>query len=216
MFAVAKNAVLLPTHRRVHAIPRLKGGMGQSNVRYVLDSSGQPSIQPWMQKAITYVRAYNAENWLRDPLAELPRTAEDEIDAAAGYESNPRIRRAVELRAMKLVRTHYETKKFAVEDKSATESFDFLCTKGKRVVHVEVKGTRTKGDVIALTANEVALAQNLQSAVDLCVVHSIVIKEGKEPTASGGKLLWFPGWKPSDHKLRPVHYECRLSEALAR
>jgi hypothetical protein len=215
LVAEESKAVLLPLFRRKHAVPRGKGGMGQANARYLYDENGLPLAPDWIWKAISYVKSYNGENWLTNQLAELPRAAESEREIAAGYESNPEIRRAVEARAMHVVWKQYEKDHFQVEDKSATECFDLLCTKGVTQVRVEVKGTRTDGTTVSLTGNEVKLAAEGDVPVDLCVVHSIRITDGKNIKAHGGTLVRYANWTPRDHELRPVHYECRLFRELA-
>jgi hypothetical protein len=77
-----------------------------------------------------------------------------------------------------------------------------------------VKGTRTEGAAVVLTYNEVKLASDGNTAVDLCVVHSITLKKGKEIKAKGGVLVRYKNWNPMDHELRPVHYECRLLQRI--
>ena len=167
-----------------------------------------------MRKAISYVESYNGENLLTDPLAELPRAAECEREISAGYESNPKIRGSVETRAMNVVKKHYKNCGFHVEDKSETECYDFLCTKGRTQLRVEVKGTRMDGATILLTGNEVKLAADVHVTVDLCIVHSIRIVDGKQIKAQGGKLVRYANWTPGDHELSAVHYECRLIQKL--
>jgi hypothetical protein len=212
----AKDAVLLPGFRRTHAISREMGGMGQANVRYLFDANGEADMRPWMKKALDFVGSYNGENWLTDPLAELPRAAEDELERAAGYESNPAIRRAIEDRAMAVVRTHYEGDGYDAIDRSRSECYDFLCIKRGRQFYVEVKGTRTDGSVIALTPNEVTLPKKKRTRVDLCVVHSINVTGGSHPRAYGGILVRYENWEPRQHSLRPVHFECQLRQEIGK
>jgi hypothetical protein len=212
--AEKRNACLLPPFRRKHSVPRGKGGMGQANVRYPYDVNGVLSKASWMRQAISYVETYNAENLLTDPLAELPSAAQASREIAAGYESNPDIRKAVEERAMQVVEQFYSKDGFQVEDTSETQCYDFCCTKGKTQRLVEVKGTRTEGTAVLFTYNEVKLASDPNTNVDLCVVHSIKVKEGKDIRANGGVLVRYEKWNPEDHELRPVHYECRLLQRI--
>jgi hypothetical protein len=205
-----KNAVLLPTLHRRHAVPRGKGGMGQANVRYLYDEHGKLSILPWMKFAIDYVETYNGENLLTNPLAERMAAAESELEIAAGYKSNPLIRKVVEERAMEVTKNHYKRLGYTVEDKSRTESYDFLCSKLGARLYVEVKGTQTGGAIISLTANEVTLAASGSVKIELCVVHSISVSNEKKPKASGGTLVRYENWNPHSHELRPVQYVCRL------
>jgi hypothetical protein len=51
--------------------------------------------------------------------------------------------------------------------------------------------------------------------MELCVVHSIVVKDGPDPIATGGVLEHFPQWNPDMHELAAIHYECKLNRTLA-
>lgn len=51
----ADRATLLPVSERTHPIPRGKGGTGQSNWTYVLDSRGKPKKDEWLHQATAYV-----------------------------------------------------------------------------------------------------------------------------------------------------------------
>jgi Phage integrase family/Domain of unknown function (DUF3883) len=128
-----------------------------------------------------------------------------------GISGNPKIRKAIETRAMDEVLKHYKSEGYQVENTSKTKCYDYLCTKGRTRIHVEVKGTRTDGKTIALTFNEVELAKDPNITVDLWVVHSIkVVCNKKGIHATGGLKRPYPSWKPDDHDIRPVHYACRL------
>jgi hypothetical protein len=186
--------------------------MGQANVRYPYDQHGGFAEPVWMRKATSYIDTYVAENLLTDPFAEMPRDAESEREIAAGYESNPKIRRAVEDRAMNVVWKHYKKAGYKIENKSRTNCYDLLCAMRDDHRLVEVKGTRTDGSAISLTKNEVELACDPTVTVDLCVVHSIRTTTGAETKAHGGTLVRYPDWNPGDHDLRVVHYECRLTQ----
>lgn len=214
VMAPAETAVLLPLFRRTHPVPRGAGGMGQANVRYIYDERGKLAMTDWMRDAIAYVQEYDAENLLTDPLAENTYRAQQELEASAGYETDPRIRKAVEKRAMDVVEGHYRAQQYAVEDTSKHKSFDFLCTKGGTALRVEVKGTRTDGSVLLFTRNEVKLARDPKTPVDLCVVHSIELHDGDRPPAKGGILVHYPHWNPNDHQIQPVQWECRLTKRL--
>jgi hypothetical protein len=211
----AENAVLLPPFRRTFAVPRGKGGMGQANVRYLYDERGKFVLLNWMIDAIAYVQEYDGENWLTDQLAELAHNAAQELERAAGYESNPQVRKAVERYSMEVVETYYRRLGYSVEDTSKTKSYDFLCKKGGTELRVEVKGTRTDGKAVLFTKAEVALAKDRNIVVDLCVVHSIRLQEREPLAAEGGMLVRYLNWNPADHGLTPLQYECRLNKESA-
>lgn len=205
--APAAKAVLLPTRRRKHSIQRQSGSIGQANIWYPRDEDGRLRKATWLRDAITYIDSYAAENLLDNPEAEVADHVRTSFEDAAGFESDPRVRSAIEQYAMKFVERLYRREGWDVKDKSATAAFDFLCEKTGLSKRVEVKGTRTDGRQIVLTPNEVEQAE--KHDVDLCIVHSIELSS--EGTARKGKLLRYESWKPCDHTVRPVSYLCVLS-----
>ncbi len=62
-----KNAVLLPVNARLSSfeIPRGKGGMGQTMVRYRFDMSHREEKIPWINDLLNYIHNYNGSNVLR-------------------------------------------------------------------------------------------------------------------------------------------------------
>jgi hypothetical protein len=170
------------------------------------------SRQIGREKDAAIKRSKAAKNLLVDRLSQVRQMLENELEKAEGFESDPKIRRMIEVHAMCLVEREYSRRGYAVEDKHATESYDLLCEKEGSKIFVEVKGTRTNGNFIILTANEVELAANPSSRTDLCVVHSIILL-GETPT--GGRLERYEYWNPAAHDLRSVSYQCCLSKKLA-
>ena len=210
----AKDAVLLPTRLRVQPIPRAKPGtMGQSNVWYPLEENGESRNSPWLAEALAYVDSYSGDNLIKEPGTELAQAAQAELENAAGFESDQRIRNAVEEHAMKVVTRHYKGLHYKVEDKHKTQPYDLECTKGGRLRYIEVKGTRTLGRQVLLTPNEVKLPDRKGAVVDLCVVHSVKVTDGKKIRCSGGKLVRYETWHPRDHGLRPVSFICDLMKS---
>jgi hypothetical protein len=142
----------------------------------------------------------------------LVEVLENELEKAAGFESNPQIRRVIEDHAMKLAKRDYFERGYSFEDKHAKESYDLLCKKDGVQILVEVKGTRSDGSAIILTHNEVELATDPNYRTELCVVHSISVSGEK---ASAGTLQRYENWNPAAHDLRPIGYQCRLLKKLA-
>jgi hypothetical protein len=190
--APASECCLLPTSARKTEVPRGRGGIGQSNVRYSYDR--QPISKPWMETIAKYIESYSGPNLLIDPDAEAENSdsATIAIETAAGFETNPKIRRAVEQRAMRLAEQRFTKLGF------------------KETKFVEVKGTRTLGSTVALTRNEVDfLGRNAQSAA-LFIVHSIKLKNSKTPKAYGGETNLIEPWNPSCGVLTPITFFLRL------
>jgi len=132
--AKASDACLLPTRLRTFAVPSGRSGFGQSNVCYPLEADGSVKKAIWISKAAQFVDAYKGENLLEDAAAEASQDVEvlleDTLEMAAGFEANPRIRKAIEDYAMELAKKHFgkDGLGYVVEDKSKQESY------GKRLV----------------------------------------------------------------------------------
>jgi len=136
----------------------------------------------------------------------ISREVENKIERAAGFESNPKIKRAVELHAMHLVMTTFQKMGFEVKDHSAKQPYDLFCERDTQARYVEVKGTRTTGLSIILTAGEVNFIEKNKPNCTLCVVHGITIDGDTNPKASGGKIrmLECAGLDVGD--LRPISF----------
>jgi hypothetical protein len=211
--AQRRNCVLLPDENRSLEIPSGKAGMGQSNVCYPLASDGSQKRAPWIQHALDFIDDYQGSDILAKPEAD----AEKESAAAAekalarskgqGFARTPQERRALEDHAMAAAKKYFRHERFDVQDVSARRSYDLLCTRGTKELHVEVKGTTTDGDAIVLTNNEVKHARDRRNSCVLFVLHSIRLKRQK---ASGGKQLVLDPWRLQQAHLTPVSFTYRL------
>jgi hypothetical protein len=152
-----EDAVLLPTHERAHEVPgAVKGGFGQSNLCYVYESSGKRKSAAWMSEAVTYVLNYGKANLLTNPNAdnESDEAATMSQEQAAGFQSDPAIRKAVEQFAMTeahavLVGKGYKN----LRDTSKFKPYDYTCERDGKKFFVEVKGTQTSGKTLVLTSS---------------------------------------------------------------
>jgi hypothetical protein len=211
--ARAGNCVLLPDANRSLEIDSGLGGMGQSNVCYPLARGGAAKGATWIQRAIRFIDDYQESNILIKPESD----AEMESAAAAekalarskgqGFARSPEERRALEHHAMAAARRHFLELGFKVEDVSARRSYDLLCQRGSKELHVEVKGTTTDGDAIVLTNNEVKHACSSNNSRALFILHSIHLKAKK---ASRGKQRVFLPWKLQQKLLTPISFTYRL------
>ena len=208
----AKHGLLLPLHKRTFdGVPAGAGGIGQSNICYVLNSDLSRKKEKWIDRALEYVRGYQGSNLLRDPGADeqlLVTERLDDVYAAAegqGYAQTPAQRRAVEALAMRRAMQHFRKQYQNVEDVSAKASYDIHCSGGGPELHVEVKGTTGSGHNVFLTRNEVALAKKGKSA--LFVLHSITVK-GKQ--AKGGETVILCPWNLNRGRLQPMAFTYTL------
>lgn len=107
------------------------------------------------------------------------------------------INRAVERRAVEVTTEHLEAQDWHVQDVGLVEAYDLDCVRGDESLHVEVKGTSGLGEIVSLTANEVAHARDQFPDVALAIVSGIRVEiDGNaEPIASGGDLDFVYPWE---------------------
>src|SRR5438477_1855351 len=78
-------------------------------------------------------------------------SVEVEIERSAGFQPNPKIRKAVELYAMGQVQNEFKNRGYEVKDVSQKRPYDLHCSRSDEVKYVEVKGTQGNGLDIVLT-----------------------------------------------------------------
>lgn len=134
-----------------------------------------------------------------------------EAEGALAIEPDAVRRRAVEKYAVHRAREHYGKRFSQVESHEATDPFDLLCS-GPGELRVEVKGTRSAGRGVAMTAAEVALARDPEVATELFVVSHIVLRRASDGAleGSGGTVRVFSGFVPSADQLEALVYRCAL------
>lgn len=141
------------------------------------------------------------------PLATKRRTSA--AASGQGFGLSAKERRAVELRAMYIVRNHYEVHRWTVIDKSSSHPFDLLAEKDLEKRFIEVKGTTGSGLSVVLTHGEVAHVLNNRRESVLVVVSGIIlVQNDDEWTATGGEI--------STHKDPWIINETRLSATQYR
>jgi hypothetical protein len=128
-----------------------------------------------------------------------------------GFGLTPQERKAVEARAMKLAIAHYQGAWDQVEDVSASRCYDLECRTGRKVHHVEVKGTTGDGGSVLVTKNGVEHAQKHFPHVSLFVVSGIELDQ-KSGAAIGGKIRVLAPWDIKGCKLVPLSYQCLIPE----
>jgi hypothetical protein len=208
------DEVLVPEDRREFTLPGGKGGAGTANVCYVLKQGGGPKENsPWIAEALDYINSYALENAAHDPASEADAAIAGNIAAtlehAAGFQSNPRIRRAIEQYAMAWAERHFKQLKYPYRDTHKNKPYDFVCTINGAEVFVEVKGMQDNGKAISLTPREVEHAQKHRNFA-LVIVHSVKVKGKRKPIISGGELVFLHPWDIRDGKLKPRGYVLML------
>jgi hypothetical protein len=196
----ARVRPLKQADRRIAHIKALQGGPIQTIYRI---SSDEARLLIGAAEA----QQNKARNDLRNRVAAYAgQNLARELEKAPGFERNPEIRAAIETHAMRRAEMHYQDR-YRVEIRG--KPYDLHCTRGARVLAVEVKGTRSSGSQITLTANEVAHARRHQ--MELFVLHSVRIRRTRAGVhAFGGKKHVIAPWRPKDGQLTPLAYKCRL------
>jgi hypothetical protein len=137
----------------------------------------------------------------REALAELAGAAAE----GQGYGSFTPRRRAIEERAMTVATDYFSERGWTVRDVSSNRSYDLECTRGDDMLHVEVKGTTSRGNSILLTANEVAHARDFPHTA-LFVLYGIRVRAGDPPVATGGRARVFDPWQIVEERLEALAY----------
>jgi len=208
----AGNAWLLPSRLRRQKVPFGKDATGHSNVTYAATAGGHH--RRWLDDLLRFVQEYDGPNLVTDgPTAEAEDAALAVVESAAeehagqGFSSSPHERRAIENYAMAKAKRHYRSLGYGVTDTHATKPYDLQCARGGKVVYVEVKGTRGKGETVFLTRREVAHALAHPKASDLFIVHGIKVQgRGKKIVATGGHHCVLHPWCPRKMDLTPLQY----------
>ena len=129
-------------------------------------------------------------------------------ERAAGFQSNPEIRRAVENYAME--KAEEELLRLGLsnlENTSARECYDYTCERDGYPYFVEVKGTQGSGASVILTENEVEHWKNHQKSSVAVIVHDVRVEpEGGSFRASGGTSCVCLPWALEPAALEPIQY----------
>jgi hypothetical protein len=151
--------------------------------------------------------------------AYLDGTVLDAIEGAEariqGFQTNPRIRKAIEDYAMNVAIDHYKSLKYVVDNRSKNRPYDLECTGDEGSLFVEVKGTQSTGEAVFLTANEVKFARSHPDGMVLFLVSNVQVREeGDRVIVSGGNVRILDPWDADDPNGRfwPIAYRYELPE----
>lgn len=115
---------------------------------------------------------------------------------------------------MEVATDYFEAQGFSTKDVSSNRPYDLRCDQGDLTIHVEVKGTQTKGEQVILTANEVQFAREHADRMVLFIVHSIeVTKHGNDDVeASRGTQQVHMSWDVDEGELATINYRYSVPE----
>lgn len=127
-----------------------------------------------------------------------------------GYESDSKIRKAIEEYAVAKARDYYKRNGYSVVEKG--KPYDLLCERPEGTIHVEVKGSRGILEAIIVTIGEVRDARDSTWRSDLFLVEGIILEfDGKGGyKASGGVCRVQRNWVPDNQDLVPTQYRYKL------
>jgi hypothetical protein len=137
---------------------------------------------------------------------------------AQGRANNSDIRKAIERFAEDHAIAYFEEQEWQVKRVGQYKlGYDLVCTKPDgTILHVEVKGTRTLGEKVILTANEVEHTRHAAycgAEHILYVLSQITVAAGDTITCSGGTATRLRPWTISDNDLIPTEYAYAVSTA---
>jgi len=149
-------------------------------------------------------------------VAELPAKGttpgHSKPSSKQGRQLNEKVRKLIELTAEDQTQAHYETAGWTVERVGAQKlGYDLRCTKDDLELHVEVKGTTSKGLEVVLTPNEVSHCKAYPHMA-LAVVSEIEVGQD-ETIKSLGKLRVIDPWSIDESHLTPSEYSYRIPGA---
>lgn len=153
----------------------------------------------------------------------------DDADAAAalpsrpavrvqGRQSDPEVRRAIERFAEDHAAAYFEKRQWQVEHVGQYKlGYDLVCTNADgAILHVEVKGTRTLGEKVALTANEVEHTRHANDCGAqhiLYVLSQITVTDRATIECSGGTPTRMWPWTIDDKDLIATEYAYNVPAA---
>jgi hypothetical protein len=187
----------------------VKGGFGQYNLCYPYERDGKLKPVSWMDAAISYVTNYAKGNLLTNPHAENETDSAASIaqEQAAGFQSNPRIRKAIEAFAMSKAQAFLKSKGYInLKNTAKFKPYDYTCERADKSFFVEVKGTQTSGKTLVLTNGEFRHANKYPESCLLVLVHSVRVSGKIKVKVSGGSIEVRAPWKLRSEDLTPIQY----------
>ena len=123
------------------------------------------------------------------------------------------LRKSIEEYSMARAIAHFESAGYTVLDRSKNSSFDLECLRGSEQLYVEVKGTRTKGEGVILTANEVGFARKNRANMVLFVVQSIEV-HGKKLTKGFDRII--KPWDVDKGELASISFRYKVPSSSSK
>lgn len=173
-------------------------------------------LYPEVAKALRQTWLRNGSHVESDERARSPREIPKPAiviprDNAAGWLSDAKERKIIEDHAMRAAKKFYRGRKFrSVKDVSESKPYDLEVRRETEIRHVEVKGTKTGGLSVILTAGEVKHAKDCSVPIDLFVLRNIVVNSGTGDAYGGVKQV-MKNWVIDERRLSPTQYTYNLT-----
>jgi hypothetical protein len=129
---------------------------------------------------------------------------EKEQAKGQGFLLDKALRLALEQYAMDAAKAYFKSSRFVVEDHSKNHPYDLYCRRGKQVLYVEVKGTKTHAEQIILTNGEVKFARRHKRQMALFILHSIKVREDSQ--LKGGRQRLIRRWDVDQGRLSALAF----------
>jgi len=145
--------------------------------------------------------------------ATIPPKDVEPRSRTAGYVSDPKVRKAIEIQAMKQADELLQQLGYQTKDVSANNPYDIHATRGDEQMAVEVKGSSGTATTVELTIGEVKKARETGMETMLVVVDQIPVTKSSLGIQTGsGRVRFWPDWDPdpSGNRLQPIRFKYLL------
>ena len=164
------SAHLLTEDQRTFEVPYApaghKGFPGQSNVWYPENNLQQPGVDAFVLRLLKYITTTTGMPLVPDEI-EPPATGLRGGRGKPDHAHNA----AVEAAAVDAVWRHYEAAGYRLESvETENVGWDLVATKGRKTLHIEVKGMSASAIYFELTPNEYAKLKEHAAVYRVCVV----------------------------------------------
>lgn len=169
--ADASSVRLLAEEDRTFGVPYgpagYKGFPGQSNVWYPEHHAGNPGVDEFVQRLLTYISTTPGMPLVPDEVQPSKRVGKGGRGAKPDRAHNA----AVEAAAVDFVWDHYESAGYIVESvESENVGWDLVAKKRAKTLHIEVKGVSASAIYFELTPNEYSKLKEHSTRYRVCVV----------------------------------------------
>lgn len=131
----------------------------------------------------------------------------------AGYQSDPKVRKAIERHAVDWAIRYFKKRGYLVDDVGDSNPYDVLAIDKDSELHIEVKGSAGTSTTVEVTAGEVKeAATNVKAPSVLFVVDQINWRRSSSGVieTSGGRLRLWRDWQPEEARLTPTSFRYLL------